>query len=84
VIQIKFLGVLLIVLGSVLGLYLGVWIMFIGGIVGLIEAVNIIAEGSGVDTMLIGINIVKLMFAGFIGYVSALIFIIPGLVLFNK
>lgn len=65
--------------GAVLGLYVGVWLLFIGGIMGLIEAVTLIANTGAADGALITISIIKLMFAGVAGYVSALIFIIPGM-----
>jgi len=72
------LGISMIVLGVVLGLYVGVWMMFIGGIVGLVNSVVGIIHGNGVDGLTIGVNIIKIMFAGLAGYVSALVLVIPG------
>lgn len=80
----RILGVLLILAGIALGLYVGVWLLFIGGIVGLITVVTDIANGLGVDGVLIGISIVKMMFASFIGYLSALILVVPGFHLITK
>lgn len=73
------LGISMIILGGLLGLYVGVWMMFIGGIVGLVDVIVGMIHGSGVDGLAIGINIIKIMFAGLAGYLSALVLIIPGL-----
>lgn len=71
------LGLIMMILGVLLGLYIGVWVMFIGGIVGLIE----IVKTQNWDSMLIAINIAKIIFAGVAGYTSALLLIIPGKIL---
>lgn len=71
-------GILLIVLGVALGLYVGVWLMFISGIIGLIEAIKILVQTGDVNSMLIAINIAKILLSSLAGYVSAILFIIPG------
>ena len=37
----NFLGVLLIILGVITGIYLGGWVMFIGGIIDVIQVVQV-------------------------------------------
>ncbi len=74
----------MMITGVILGLYVGVWVLFIGGVMGLIEVVTLIVNTGSVDGELITISIIKLMFAGFAGYVSALIFIIPGVKIIFK
>ena len=68
------IGLLLIVAGICLGLYVGLWLCFIGGIMDIINAVR--AETLVKAT--VGWGVVKIMFAGFLGWVCALVLIIPG------
>jgi predicted esterase YcpF (UPF0227 family) len=65
------IGLLLVVCGVALGLYCGLWLAFIGGIVQIIEAI----KASPVEAMGIAIGIVKIVFAGFIGTVSAMLLV---------
>ena len=67
-----------------LGVYVGLWVCFIGGIVGLVSAVQIILAGQDIPGALIGWSIVKVMFAGLFGYLSAVIVFIPSLRMFLK
>lgn len=78
------LGVVMIALGIVFGAYVGLWLMLAGGILGLVDVVNQLIEGSGLDGMLIVISVLKIMFAGLIGYVSAIVGILPGIAILNK
>lgn len=73
------IGVLMCIAGVVLGLYAGLWWAFIGGIV------DVVNEVKAVDTsaMNIAIGIVKIVFAGAIGAVSAIVLIVPGAALIN-
>lgn len=80
----KILGCFLIISGIILGLYLGIWVCFIGGIIGLINAVVDISNGLGVDAMAIGIGVGKIIFAGLVGWLSALTLIYPGVSLISK
>jgi hypothetical protein len=73
------LGFLLILAGIALGIYIGFWAMFVGGIVGL---VNIFKSGA-IEAMPIALNIAKIIFASFVGVISAYVLIIPGYVLMN-
>ena len=73
------IGILLIVLGIILGLYIGVWICFIGGIVGIITEIR----ADEFKIMAAVWSIAKIIFAGFIGNLSAMFLILPGYILVN-
>jgi hypothetical protein len=73
------LGILLFIGGIALGIYVGLWVCFVGGILGLVEVVNGMIDGNGVDGMLIVWSILKMMFASFLGYLSAVALVLPGL-----
>lgn len=75
------LGLLGIIVGIVLGVYVGIWLMFIGGILGLVTAGSALLTGGGVMTGLIGWSILKIMFAGLIGYLSGAVIVFPSYVL---
>lgn len=74
----KIIGVIGVILGVILGIYVGLWLCFIGGITGLITAVTAIATGGGVLVGLISWSILKIMLAGLLGYVSAMVIIFPS------
>ncbi len=78
------IGIILIISGVILGIYVGVWICFIGGIIGLIDIVKNAINGLGIDSMQVGINVGKIVLAGFFGYVSASILFIPGMFILKK
>lgn len=78
------LGALGFIGGIALGLYVGVWLMFIGGIIGIIEAIVLIFSSGVVNADLIGWSIVKIIFASFVGYISAIAIIFPSLHLMKK
>lgn len=69
------LGVALILAGLVAGFYFGFWWAFVGGIVQIIEQV----KGPETESLVVGFNLLKILLAGFIGYISAAILIIPGI-----
>lgn len=69
-----FFGYMLMILGVVLGVYVGFWLMFVGGIVQIIEAVR----AETLEAMPIAMGIARVMFAGIVGFLSALVLIIPG------
>lgn len=71
------LGILLIVAGLMLGCYVGIWWSFVGGIVDVITGIRAV----DLDALKIAFGIAKVMFAGFIGYISALVLVIPGAVM---
>lgn len=73
----KVLGVLGIIAGIALGLYVGLWLMFIGGIIGVVGFIQGLIDGN-TDGMLLAISIVKIVFAGFTGVISAYVLIFPS------
>lgn len=64
----------LILLGTLLGAYIGLYVMFIGGIVQIIEQFGAPVLGASI----IAWGVVKILFAALIGWIVALIFILPG------
>jgi hypothetical protein len=74
------LGIIMILAGIALGLYVGLWVMFVGGIV---QGVNGVTADPVVATD-IAWGIVRICFAGLIGWVTSLLLVIPGMVLTNK
>jgi hypothetical protein len=74
------LGVLLILGGIALGTYLGLWVCFIGGI---IQIVNAIKAPGAIHAGIIAGGVVKIVFAGFIGQLSAALLIVPGAAMLN-
>lgn len=69
------IGIVSIIAGIALGLYLGVWVMFIGGIVDIIDQI----KSPELSAMAVAWGVVKIVFAGFIGWLVALILILPGI-----
>lgn len=72
-----FFGVVMIVAGIVLGLYAGLWWAFIGGIVQVIEQIR----SPELSAISVALGIARVFFAGFIGWVSAAILVLPGVAL---
>lgn len=70
----KVVGVLLILAGVVVGLYAGVWWAFIGGIVDILNEVRA-PELSSIN---VAIGVAKVVFSGFIGWVSGMLLMVPG------
>lgn len=73
-------GTLLCIAGAAIGLYLGLWWAFIGGIVDVITEIRA-PELSAAN---IAMGVVKVLFAGAIGGISALCFLAPGAALIKK
>ena len=69
-----FVGVALIVVGLVLAAYVGLWWAFIGGIVQVVDAV----KATPTDAWGIAYGTARIMFAGFLGSITAVIAIFPG------
>jgi len=69
------IGSLLIIIGVVAGVWIGVWWGFVGGIVDVIEAVR------ATELVAMAVGVAKVMFAGLIGFVSFVLFAMPGLAL---
>ena len=72
-------GLLLILGGIVFGVYVGVWVMFVGGIVQCIEQI----KAENMQAIILAYGILKIIFAGFVGWFSAIILIIPGVAVLN-
>lgn len=79
-----FLGFGMVIAAVLLGLYVGVWVCFVGGIFGILEVINGMIAGSGIDSMLTAISVAKIMFAGVAGYLAAAFLALPGVHLMEK
>lgn len=74
-----------IVAGIAVGVYVGVWVMFIGGLLGIANVLKSITVLSAeAIAMGLGFGILKMMFAGFVGWISALFIIIPSFGFISK
>ena len=73
------IGLLLVLVGIVFGVWAGLWWAFVGGIMQIVAAV----QASPVPGADIAWGIVKIIFAGAIGGVSAMLLIIPGAAMLN-
>ena len=65
---------LLVLAGIVLGVYVGIVVCLVGGIVQAIDAV----KATPVDSWGVAWGIAKFLCAGIVGWIVALVFIIPG------
>ena len=74
----QLLGIGLIILGVILGLYLGVWVMLIGGVIQIAKSIQpeVIATG-------IAWGVVRIILSSLVGWLSALICIVSGKLLLN-
>lgn len=73
----KLLGIALVIVGVIAGMYAGIWWAFIGGIVNCVEAVR----ADELVTRDLATGVAKVMFAGLIGWCSAVLFVLPGIFL---
>lgn len=73
-------GIVLIILGIGAALYAGLWWAFIGGIIQVVEAV----KATPVEAMDLALGIVRIVFAGAIGALTAVIAIFPGWALLQR
>ena len=71
-------GIIGILAGIALGAYVGIYLCLIGGIMGLVAVFETMQSGAGIDAFAVAWNIVKIIFAGFAGGVSAYVLIIPS------
>lgn len=73
-------GYTLIIAGIILGIYMGLWVCLIGGIVDIARELNAAIQAkSDLNGQAIGWGVVKIFFAGVVGWTSALLLIIPGI-----
>ena len=73
-------GILLILLGIVLGLYVGGYVLFIGGLVQFFTAMKILFVSgiAALDVMAIVMGIVKILVAGAVGWLTFIFCAIVG------
>lgn len=71
----------MIIAGIALGVYVGLWICFIGGIIQIVDAIK---ATPNIDGMQIAWGIVRIVFAGFAGTISAFVLLIPGIAMLKK
>lgn len=76
----KILGILLIIVGIFVGLFVAGYLCLYGGIVQIIHGIT----ARPVNASAIAIGILRVLLTYLAGYISALIFIIPGIVLLKK
>jgi len=69
------IGIGLVICGVILGIYVGIWLCFIGGIVDVITQVR----AEQLQAMGVAMGVVKIVFSGFFGWLSAALFILPGM-----
>lgn len=67
-------GLAMMLLGIVVGLYVGGYVMFFGG---LVDAINA-AKATPVEAIMLAKGVCKVVFAGFVGWVSGLLLLLPG------
>lgn len=66
------LGILMVLVGIAAGLFVGLYLCFYGGIVQIIGGISPVNAGA------IAFGIIRVISAGLIGWLSALILIVPG------
>lgn len=67
-------GIVLIAIGTAMGLYVGIWWAFIGGIIEIVEAIR----SEALDGTKLALGIARIVFAAPIGYAAAALLIVPG------
>jgi hypothetical protein len=75
-----FIGILLVVLGVIFGLYIGVWILFVGGVVQISESM----QSNPMQSYGIAMGFLKIIFASFVGLICGFMGIIPGFYMIEK
>ena len=76
----RVIGVVLVIIGVALGLYCGLWWALIGGICDVIREIR----APVLQPMGVAAGVMKVMFAGFIGAISSVAFVVPGLAMARK
>jgi len=71
------LGIILIILGIFAGVYVGLWWAFIGGIIVVIQEIR----AEELVAMNIALGIIRIIFASFLGTITAMFFIVTGITL---
>lgn len=73
-------GCLLCLAGIGLGLYVGAWVCFVGGIKQIVFAV----QQHPIPPTMVAVGVLKILFTGFCGWISAAVLFVPGLLLIKK
>ncbi len=73
----QILGAGLIIGGIILGLWLGLWVMFVGGLIQFVQSI-IVLSAKGIV-----FGFVKVWLAALVGWLSAILCIIPGVALLS-
>lgn len=73
-------GLLMCIAGVCLGLYVGLYLCFVGGIIDLIHQVR----SPDLSASAVAWDIVRIMFAGVAGWISAFVLLVPGTTLMKK
>lgn len=68
------IGLLLMLSGIIIGLYVGLWWAFIGGIIQIIEQIR----AENLDVTIVAWGIVKVFFAGTLGWFTGVLFFVAG------
>ena len=74
------IGLIIVLLSVLFGVYVGVWLMFIGGIVEIIEAI----KATPVDAMNIAVGLAKVWLAGPAGVIVGAFGVLGGIVVMDK
>jgi hypothetical protein len=72
------MGLVMSILGVLVGAFIGLYVMFYGGIVQVVHSLAPINAGG------IALGIVRIVCAGFIGTISAVVLLIPGITMMVK
>jgi hypothetical protein len=74
------IGIILVIAGLCVGIFAGFWWAFVGGIIQVVDAVKV----TPVEAIDLALGIARIVFAGFIGTVTAMIAVFPGWAMLNR
>jgi hypothetical protein len=80
----QILGIFLILLGISLGIYVGGYLMLFTGLVDVVKVVVKAIRDGGFETTKFAFGLVRMLFAGLVGWLAAFTLVIPGVCLFTK
>lgn len=75
------LGLLLVILSIVFGLYVGFYLCLVGGIVGIIQHVK---SAETISAVVIAFNLLRIMAVSLAGWLTFMILFLPGLALLKS
>lgn len=73
-----FFGIIGIIAGVIAGLYFGLYVCFVGGGIDIIQEIAHAINGQAVSALGVMWGIVKMAIAGFVGWLSFYIFLVPS------